>query len=135
MTNENNNDVVMIKLDVERELRFGHKALKMLSALTGMSMETMSDGDMDFGEMEKIIYCGLITDDQERLGGNLKLEDMEDLLDKCPKPKYYMDKMTQALSNAFGDGTEGNELPQPNREQRRAAAKQKPKNPTIGTNL
>ncbi|NRF91529.1 hypothetical protein HQN89_10910 [Paenibacillus frigoriresistens] len=97
----NNNDVVIIELDRKRELRFGHKALKKLSAMTGMSMEQMGSGEIDFGQMEAIIYCGLYADDKD-----LTLEQMEDLLDLAPNPKYYMDKMTEALSAAFGTNQE-----------------------------
>lgn len=93
----NNNDVVIIKLDRERELRYGHKALKRLSAMTGMSLEQIGDGDIDFEQFEKIIYCGLLSDDKD-----LKLEQMEDLLDLAPSTGYYMSKMTEALSKAYG---------------------------------
>ncbi|MDR6883113.1 hypothetical protein [Bacillus sp. 3255] len=92
----NNNDLVIIELDRPRVLRFGHKALKHLSALTGMTMEQIGDGDLDFEQIEKIIYCGLLADDKD-----LQLDDMEDLLDKAPNPQYYIGKMTEALSAAF----------------------------------
>lgn len=108
MSNENKNDVVIIKLDTERELRFGHKALKNLSAATGMSMDAMAEGDIDFSQLEVIIFYGLKADDIKNHGGQLKLEDMEDLLDSAPTPHYYIQKMTEAFSTAFGDGTEGN---------------------------
>lgn len=107
MANENNNDVVIIVLDRERELRFGHKALKRLSAMTGMSMEKMMEGEIDYSEFEKIIYCGLLSDATKHKE-TLLLEQMEDLLDLV-KPEYYMGKMTEALAIAFGSNNEGND--------------------------
>lgn len=65
--------------------------------MTGMSMEQMGSGEIDFEQIEKIIFCGLLSDDKD-----LKLEQMEDLLDKVSNPKYYMDKMAEALTVAFG---------------------------------
>ncbi|OBZ13336.1 hypothetical protein [Bacillus sp. FJAT-26390] len=107
---EKNNDVVMITLDTERELRYGHKALKRLAAKTGKSVESLIDGELDMNIMEEIIFYGLESDDKKNHGGKLELKDMEDLLDLAPTPKYYLDKMTQAMTNAFGqqEGAEGN---------------------------
>ncbi|MEC0266706.1 hypothetical protein [Paenibacillus anseongense] len=96
MTNNNDVATVIIELDRPRVLRYGHKALKKLSEMTGMRMEEMIDGEIDAAKMETIIYCGLLSDDKD-----LKLDQMEDLLDKV-SPKYYMDKMTSAISAAFG---------------------------------
>lgn len=102
------NDVVMINLDRPRMLWFGHKALKTLGAMTGKSLDTlMEDMDnMDFEDLEKIYYCGLLKDAIMN-NEELKLEDMEDLLDHVPfmdLPKY----MQKALGTSFsGTGEEG----------------------------
>lgn len=105
------NDVVIIELDRPRELRFGHKALKKLSALTGKSMDEMeSDEELDFEELEQIFLYGLERDAREN-GETLTLDMMEDILDYAPNIAYLMEKMQEAMSNAMG-GIEGN-LPAP----------------------
>lgn len=105
MANENNNDIIIINLDRPRVIRFGHLALKKLTAMTGMTIEQIGSVEIDLEKMETIIYCGIWADAQEN-GEELKLEQMELLLDKAPNPKYYMDKMTEALSYAYGDNQE-----------------------------
>jgi hypothetical protein len=118
----NNNDVVIIELDKKRELRFGHKALKRMSATTGKSVEEMED-EMDFEELEQIFFYGLEKDAKAN-GETLTLEDMEDILDCAPSYQYLMDKFQEAIKIAMGSMvTEGNvlEAPKVNRAQRRAA--------------
>lgn len=95
------NDVVIINLDRPRELRFGHKALKTLTALTGKSLEELDlDDKFDMEELEKIFYCGLLSDARENKE-TLKLEDMEDLLDLAPM-HVLLNSMQMAFSAAFG---------------------------------
>lgn len=109
--NQNNNDVVIINLDRPRELRYGHKALKRLSAITGKSIEDLEANSFDLEEVEKFLYCGLLSDAQKN-GEDLKLDQMEDLLDEAPKFSDIIEAMQKAFSNAFGDfATEGNEQP------------------------
>lgn len=104
---KNNNDVVIIELDRPRELRFGHKALKKLSALTGKSMEEMEgEGELDFEELEQIFLYGLERDAREN-GETLTLADMENILDCAPSYAYLMEKMQEAMKAAMG-GIEGN---------------------------
>ncbi|WP_135553226.1 hypothetical protein [Paenibacillus cymbidii] len=121
--NKNKNDVVIIELDRPRELRFGHKALKRMSALSGKSMEDMESGDLNFEELEQIFYYGLTRDAQEN-GETLTLDMMEDILDYAPSYDYLMEKLQEAMKNATG-GIEGNQQapakqPAQNRQQRRA---------------
>ncbi|WP_201009030.1 hypothetical protein [Paenibacillus glycanilyticus] len=107
-TNPNNNDVVILHLDRPRELRFGHKALKLMAADTGKSLEDFEMGVFDFNEIEKYMYYGLLTDALKH-GEDLKLEDMEDLLDHAPFG-VYVAAMQQAMTNAYsGFGGEGND--------------------------
>lgn len=122
----NKNDVVIIDLDRPRQLRFGHSALKRLSALTGKSMEELEMETIDFGQVEEFIYCGLLSDAREN-GETLQLEDMENLLDQAPSFKHVIEKMQEAFHKSFGDlnDMEGNLPPAPNqnRQQRRARGK------------
>lgn len=107
------NDVVIIELDRPRELRYGHKALKKLVALTGRDMEDLEKGIDDLEEIEKIVYCGLLSDAREN-NENITLEMMEDLLDQAPFSEV-VDKMMEALGKAFngfaqeGNGSQGNQ--------------------------
>lgn len=104
-------DVVFLHLDRPRELRFGHKALKQIVALTGKTLEEIENsGFNDFDLIEKLIYCGLLKDAQEN-GETLKLEDMEDLLDKAPNYLHIVQAVQKAFAVAFGakpEETEGN---------------------------
>ena len=94
------NDVVIIELDRPRELRYGHKALKQLGALTGKDIDATMDMDnLDLDTLEKIMYCGLLADAQKN-NEVLKLEDMEDLLDIAPF-KYLVKKLQEAFEKGF----------------------------------
>lgn len=97
------NDVVIIELDRPRMLWYGHKALKTLGALTGKTIDNLNFEDgLDMVELEKIIYCGLLTDAKAH-NETLKLDDMEDLLDTVPF-QVIIEKMQQAFSASFGGG-------------------------------
>jgi hypothetical protein len=103
------NDIIMINLDRPRMLWFGHKALKTLTALTGKDLDaTMQMDQLDLEELEKIMYCGLLTDAKKN-NEVLKLEDMEDLLDTA-KFGHILEKMQESFNAAFGnlDGAEKN---------------------------
>lgn len=107
--NESKNDVVMINLDRPRELRYGHKALKTLLAMTGKDIDSIDMENIDLGEVEKYIYCGLLSDARAN-GETLTLEKMEDLLDLAPSFSHIMEKMNEAFSISFGSlGVEGNQ--------------------------
>lgn len=97
-----NNDVVIIELDRPRELRYGHKALKTLSALTGLGIEEIEKEAFGSFEMiEKLVYCGLLYDAKQH-NETLTMEQMEDLLDSAPNYKHIMDRVQAAYLNAFG---------------------------------
>ncbi len=114
------NDVVIINLDRPRVLWFGHKALKTLAALTGKDIDAaMSMENMDLEEIEKLMYCGLLTD-ARRNNETLTLEDMEDLLDQAPYSEI-IEKMQLAFQASFGNFTVGD----PKNSQRIAVNKKK----------
>jgi hypothetical protein len=99
-TKDEKNNMVLLTLDRIREVRFGHKALKMLMTLTGKSLTNISEEEFSLDELEKVMFCGLYSDAKEH-GEDLKLEDMEDLLDHAKSFNSIMDAMEQALNNAF----------------------------------
>lgn len=112
---KNNNDVIIIDLDRPRELRFGHKALKKLTAITGSSLEDLENNGMDLEQIEKYLYCGLLSDAQAH-GDTLELSQMEDLLDLARPYSVILQKMQEAFVVAFGSTFEvgqGNAQAQP----------------------
>lgn len=98
-TSDKNTEVV-INLDRPRFVRFGHKALKQLTALTGKKLESMEENDFDLEDLEKIMFCGLQADAKEN-GETLKIEDMEDLLDSASSFGEIMVAMNKALEMSF----------------------------------
>jgi hypothetical protein len=95
------NDIVIIHLDRPRELRFGHKALKTLGALTGKDIDALTAGnDLDLEDLEKFMYCGLLSDAKAN-NETLNLEDMEDLLDTISFGELVQ-KMQEAMQKSFG---------------------------------
>lgn len=104
----NKTDLVVINLDRPRFLKFGHKALKNLTTLTGVDIEKMDFSNFDFGDIEKVLYCGLLSDAREN-NETLKLEDMEDLLDQADSFKEIMEKMNAAFEKSFGPAPTGEE--------------------------
>lgn len=98
-----NNDVVIIKLDRPREIRFGHKAIKTLCSMLGTSFEEISTVMNNPGPeiIEQVMYCGLLSDARKN-GETLTLEQMEDLLDYADPYIEVVEKMNQAIVMAFG---------------------------------
>lgn len=112
--NRDKNDVVIVELDRPRELRFGHKALKKMAALSGKSFDEMGGDEIDLGDLEdieKIFYYGLERDAREN-GETLTLEMMEDILDYAPSYAYLVEKLQQAITIATQGFDMGN-LPTP----------------------
>jgi len=96
------NDIVIINLDKPRVLWFGHRALKTLGALMGKDIDAALQMDtLDLEDLEKIMYCGLLSDAKAH-NEDLRLEDMEDLLDKAPFHEI-IEKLQQAFNAAFGN--------------------------------
>lgn len=110
-----NKDLVFIQLDRPRELRYGHKALKTLLALTGKDIDALELDAIDPGELEKYIYCGLLADARAN-GEDLKLEDMEDLLDAAPSYTHIIQSMQDAINASFGGLSDPGNLPAPEAE-------------------
>lgn len=98
--NTDKNNLIVINLDRPRFVKFGHKALKQLGTLTGKKLEEMDENDFDLADLEKIMWCGLQADAREN-GEQLKLEDMEDLLDSAESFGDIMTAMNRALEVAF----------------------------------
>jgi hypothetical protein len=103
------NDVVILNLDRPREVRFGHKALKTLCAMTGVTMDKIG-GVLNMATMEDVetlMYCGLLSDAKKN-NEIIKLEEMEDLLDMVPF-EDVMETLTKAFASSLGDDEPGEE--------------------------
>jgi hypothetical protein len=94
------NPEVVVHLDRPRFVRFGHKALKQLGVLTGKKMSNLDENDFDMEDIEKIMYCGLMSDAKEH-GEDLKLEDMEEILDSANRFGDIVEAMNKGLELAF----------------------------------
>lgn len=95
------NDVVIIELDRPRVLKYGHKALKTLAAITGVDVDSIDIDNINFDDIERYLYCGLLSDAKAN-NETLTLEQMEDLLDQAPSFMHIMEKMQEAFSIGFG---------------------------------
>lgn len=95
------NDVVIIELDRPREVRFGHKALKQMTANLKIDINTFELDGSDLEQIEKIMFYALQSDARKN-NEQLELKDMEDLLDQAPSYSEIIDKMSLALEKAFG---------------------------------
>ena len=98
--NTDKNNLIVINLDRPRFVKFGHKALKQLGTLTGKKLEEMDENDFDLADLEKIMWCGLQADAREN-GEQLKLEDMEDLLDSAESFGDIMDRHEPSFGSRF----------------------------------
>jgi hypothetical protein len=103
----NKSDLVVINLDRPRFLRFGHKALKTLTSMSDIDISNMDMSKFNMEDLEKIFYCGLLSDSKEN-GEVLKLDEMEDLLDLVPF-KELVEKMQEAFTKSFGEVPEVDE--------------------------
>lgn len=94
------NTMVVLQLDRPRILKYGHKALKQLQAITGKNLANLNPEDFSMEELEKVIYCGLLSDARAN-NETLKLEDMEDILDEAPSFAHLLEGMNKAFDMAF----------------------------------
>lgn len=94
-----NNAVVTIELDRIRELRFSHKAIKRWSAYTGKRFSDIDSSALGPEEIEVLMYFMMEKDAAEH-GEDLKMSDMEDLLDMVPLGTVY-EKLSEAMEAAF----------------------------------
>jgi hypothetical protein len=94
------NTLVVLNLDRPRFLKYGHKALKKLQGITGKNLANLNPEDFTMEELEKVIYCGLLSDAKEH-NETLKLEDMEDILDEAPSFAHVLEGMNKAFDLAF----------------------------------
>lgn len=90
------NDAVYIQLDRPRELRLGHKALKMFSALRHVPLTKLQEAVEDYENLSCLYYCVLAQEDAA-----LTVEQADELLDKAPLP-VLIAKAGEMITAAFG---------------------------------
>ncbi|QKE72654.1 hypothetical protein HPK19_07470 [Arthrobacter citreus] len=103
-----NSEPVIINLDKPRILKFGHKALKQLKAMTGKTLVQIDESimNLDPEEIEIYMYCGLLVDAKSN-NEELTLEKVEDILEEAANYKVIIEKISEAIARAFGaDGEE-----------------------------
>lgn len=98
------NPIVTIELDRVRMLWFGHKAMKRWTAHTGKSMMDLNTEELTPEEVETMLFF-MLEKDASAHGEELKLEQMEDLLDMIPLGTVYK-KLGEAVEAAFPDVAE-----------------------------
>ena len=91
------NDAVYLQLDRPRQLRLGHKALKMFSALRHVPLSRIDQTMDNYDDMSCLVYCVLVQDDPA-----LTVERLDERLDAVPV-KTLLEKVTDMTVAAFGD--------------------------------
>jgi hypothetical protein len=94
------NTVVILNLDRPRKLRYGHMALKKMLNILNTTMDEFNLDNFSMDELETILWCGLTNDAIEH-GEDLKLEDMEKLLDQADSFGEIIIAMNKAINFAF----------------------------------
>ncbi|UWG96781.1 tail assembly chaperone [Dehalobacter sp. DCM] len=88
-----NNDIVAIKLDKERTLKFRRKELKRLENIFGKKISQINFEDIDIDGITKMIHAGLLHEDE-----SLTLEKAEELIDSSD---MSFGELTKAVMDAF----------------------------------
>lgn len=98
-----NNDIIIIKLDRERQLKFDHTAMRTLVAISGKSAEeidsSLNPNDLD--QLEKMLYCALLKDAKDN-NETIVMENIPELMDHAPFWFYTFDKVREAWFAAWG---------------------------------
>lgn len=92
-----NNDLVIIELDKPRTLKYGIKALKTIEKIFNCKITKLDTTELGTDEIMKIILAGLAWEDAD-----LTVEKLEDLIDTHTTFGVAINKMTEAIGNAFG---------------------------------
>ena len=95
--NKEKNDIVMIKLDRPRELKFTHKVMKRFCAATGCKLSEIENTVDDYDNMTLLIYEMLRAEDP-----GLTQEQCDNLLDQV-NLGMILQKGAEAIAAGFGD--------------------------------
>lgn len=81
-----------IKLDKKRNLYYGMRQLKKIEDITGKKIVKFDINEVTLDDLITIFYVGLTNEDPE-----LKLEQMDELIDK----HYNLGKLYESVNNAL----------------------------------
>ena len=90
---------VTINLDKPRTLRFGINALAKIEDVTGKPLTKLDLNSIGIKDLLGIVYAGLYHEDKD-----LTVEKVGDLIDEYSDLTEVAQKISEALSLAFGDG-------------------------------
>lgn len=91
---------VILNADRPRVLKANHKALKMITKMTGKGLDEMDSIGGDFEVIDKIAYALMLRDAQKN-GETLTIEQVEDILDEVETEKEIFDAISDAFEAAF----------------------------------
>jgi len=95
-------NVIEIEMDKVRYLQVGINTMISLEKELGKPLSELGEETLGLGDMRTIFYCMLKPQDKK-----LTLEKVGDLLDEAIQAhgmEYLSDKLSKALSTAFGGG-------------------------------
>ncbi len=93
---------VILNADRPRVLKANHKALKLITKMTGKGLDEMDNIGGSFDTIEKIVYA-LMLRDAEKHGETLTLEQIEDILDEVETEGEIIDAISECFEAAFPD--------------------------------
>lgn len=91
---------VILDADRPRVLKAGHKALKMITKMTGKRLDEMDGVGGDLEIIDKIAYA-LMLKDAQRNGETLTIEQVEDILDEVECEQEIIDAISDCFDAAF----------------------------------
>ena len=95
------NDVVIIDLDRPREMVFRHREMKQLQARFKLAPDKINTAALSAEQTEQVMLI-MLQRDAQAYGEELKLSDMEELLDEYSTPGLVLRKINDCLIAAFG---------------------------------
>ena len=101
---------VILNADRPRVLKANHKALKMITKMTGKGLDEVDGIGGDFEAIEQIAYCLMLRDAQKH-GETLTLEQVEDILDEVETEQEIIDAISDAFEAAFPDKEQAKNAP------------------------
>lgn len=95
----NKKQMIVLKWDKPRELKYGMNALAKLEKMIGKPLSQMNTTNMGIYEMRDMLYCGLYHEDKD-----LTLEKVGDLVDEYADDMADLGKKLNEAIQASLDG-------------------------------
>lgn len=91
-----NNDIVILKLDKPREIKFGIKAIKIIEKLKKCKISNLNLDQLTADELIQITHAGLVDK------SDTTVEQLEDLIDQYTTIGNVIIIISEAFQVAFG---------------------------------